>query len=318
MKKFFNVMLPIFIMVIVACICIGIYFVFTTGSFKKVENNNTTNVDNTTESVVLTQEELPRIGCSGITKQLSTAVIKDFTQEENLVDNVLDVESTEEGFNQLLKDEVDVLISTYPTTDVLTLAKANGIDLEITPIAKDGFVFFTNASNTVDSLKVSDIQKIYTGQIKNWSQIGGDNIDIKAFQSPENSSVQNEMISSVMKNLEMVGAPKDIFYAKGYGEISDLIATYDNTEGALGYSYYYATKILYDTDAKVNNTIKILKLNGVMPSYDTIKKNDYPIISNYYLIRNKNNQSESLNIFTEAVLSERGKNVIKEAGYVEN
>ena len=55
-----------------------------------------------------------------------------------------------------------------------------------------------------------------------------------------------------------------------------------------------------------------------MPSYDTIKKNDYPIISNYYLIRNKNNQSESLNIFTEAVLSERGKNVIKEAGYVEN
>ena len=61
-----------------------------------------------------------------------------------------------------------------------------------------------------------------------------------------------------------------------------------------------------------------MKLNGVMPSYDTIKKNDYPIISNYYLIRNKNNQSESLNIFTEAVLSERGKNVIKEAGYVEN
>ena len=187
MKKNLNVMLPIFIMVIVACICIGIYFAFTNGTGKKTENN-TTNVENTTESVILTQEELPRIGCSGITKQLSSAIIKDFTQEKNLVDNVLDVESTEQGFNQLIKDEVDVLISTYPTTDILTLAKANGIDLEITPIAKDGFVFFTNVGNTVDSLKVSDIQKIYTGQIKNWSQIGGDNIDIKAFQSPENSS----------------------------------------------------------------------------------------------------------------------------------
>ena len=96
------------------------------------------------------------------------------------------------------------------------------------------------------------------------------------------------------------------------------IATYDNTKGALGYSYYYETKMLYDTDGKINNTIKILKLNGVMPDYDTIKNNDYPIISNYYVIKNKKNQSESLNIFTDAVMSDRGKNVIKEAGYIEN
>ena len=61
-----------------------------------------------------------------------------------------------------------------------------------------------------------------------------------------------------------------------------------------------------------------MKLNGVMPSYDTIKNGDYPIISNYYLIRNKKNQSESLNMFTDAVVSDRGKNVIKEAGYIEN
>ena len=51
---------------------------------------------------------------------------------------------------------------------------------------------------------------------------------------------------------------------------------------------------------------------------DTIKNNDYPIISNYYVIKNKKNQSESLNIFTDAVMSDRGKNVIKEAGYIEN
>ena len=148
--------------------------------------------------------------------------------------------------------------------------------------------------------------------------IGGENIDIKAFQHPENSPTQNEMISSVMKNLKIIDAPKDVFYAKKFGEINDLIATYDNTEGALGYSYYYETKMLYDTDGKINNTIKILKLNGVMPDYDTIKNNDYPIISNYYLIKNKKNQSESLNIFTDAVMSDRGKNVIKEAGYIEN
>lgn len=317
MKRFLNVMLPVLIMAIVVFLCIGVYLFFTTDMVKK-DNDSSLSTEKIEESIILSQNELPRIGCSALTKQLSSAIIKNFTQDENIDDSVFDVKSTEEGFNSLIKDEIDVLISTYPTDDIITFAKANGVDLEITPIAKDGFVFFTNAENVVDSLKVSDIQKIYTGQVTNWSQIGGENIDIKAFQTPENSAIQNEMVNSVMKNLKMVGAPKDVFYTKKFGEISDLIATYDNTEGALGYSYYYATKILYDTDAKIDNTIKILKVNGVMPNYDTIKKNDYPIITNYYLIRNKNNQSESLNIFTDAVLSDRGKNVIKEAGYVEN
>ena len=317
MKKFLNVMLPIFIMAIVIFMCAGMYLFFTTGTFKQ-SNNSTLSTEKINEDIILTQNELPRIGCSAITKQLTSSILKNFTQDENIADNVFDVDSTEEGFNKLIKDEVDVLISTYPTDDIMTLAKANGVDLEITPIAKDGFVFFTNTNNKIDSLKVSDIQKIYTGQIKNWSEIGGENIDIKAFQHPENSPTQNEMISSVMKNLKIIDAPKDVFYAKKFGEINDLIATYDNTKGALGYSYYYETKMLYDTDGKINNTIKILKLNGVMPDYDTIKNNDYPIISNYYLIKNKKNQSESLNIFTDAVMSDRGKNVIKEAGYIEN
>lgn len=317
MKKFLNVMLPIFIMAIVIFMCAGMYLFFTTGTFKQ-SNNSALSTEKINEDIILTQNELPRIGCSAITKQLTSSILKNFTQDENIADNVFDVDSTEEGFNKLIKDEVDVLISTYPTDDIMTFAKANGVDLEITPIAKDGFVFFTNTNNKIDSLKVSDIQKIYTGQIKNWSEIGGENIDIKAFQHPENSPTQNEMISSVMKNLKIIDAPKDVFYAKKFGEINDLIATYDNTEGALGYSYYYETKMLYDTDGKINNTIKILKLNGVMPDYDTIKNNDYPIISNYYLIKNKKNQSESLNIFTDAVMSDRGKNVIKEAGYIEN
>ena len=317
MKKFLNVMLPIFIMAIVIFMCTGMYLFFTTGTFKQ-SNNSALSTEKINEDIILTQNELPRIGCSAITKQLTSSILKNFTQDENIADNVFDVDSTEEGFNKLIKDEVDVLISTYPTDDIMTFAKANGVDLEITPIAKDGFVFFTNTNNKIDSLKVSDIQKIYTGQIKNWSEIGGENIDIKAFQHPENSPTQNEMISSVMKNLKIIDAPKDVFYAKKFGEINDLIATYDNTKGALGYSYYYETKMLYDTDGKFNNTINILKLNGVMPDYDTIKNNDYPIISNYYVIKNKKNQSESLNIFTDAVMSDRGKNVIKEAGYIEN
>lgn len=321
MKKILTVLLPFLIMLIVAGACIGIYFVFTNGLPKFNQQVATENVVLNQEedtSIILTEDELPRVDASGIAQPLMTALIRNFTQDNNISEKSLSYSSTDEGLEKLLNDEIDVLISTYPSDDYITRAQAKGIDLEITPIAKDGFVFYTNPTNSMDSIKVSDIQKIYNGQVKNWSQIGGADLNIKTFQYPENSSTQLEMISSVMKKLEMVDAPKDIFYDKTYGEINDVIATYDNSEGSIGYTYYYEANLLYDTDAKVDGAIKILKVNDVAPSYDSIKSGEYPVQVNYYLIRNKNNTSESLNLFTDAVLSDRGKKVIKEAGYIDN
>ena len=246
MKKILTVLLPFLIMLIVAGACIGIYFVFTNGLPKFNQQVATENVVLNQEedtSIILTEDELPRVDASGIAQPLMTALIRNFTQNNNISEKSLSYSSTDEGLEKLLNDEIDVLISAYPSDDYITRAQAKGIDLEITPIAKDGFVFYTNPTNSMDSIKVSDIQKIYNGQVKNWSQIGGADLNIKAFQYPENSSTQLEMISSVMKKLEMVDAPKDIFYDKTYGEINDVIATYDNSEGSIGYTYYYEDRM---------------------------------------------------------------------------
>ena len=323
MRKFLSVMLPIFIMLAVSGICIGIYIIFT-NELPKSENNlqsseiteNSQKSDDNT--VILLQNELPRIGSSEITYGLVTELIKNFTQNDDGQELNIKSEITEDGFNSLLNDDIDVLISTYPSEDVLQLASTKGIELDIIPIAADGFVFFVSSTNPIDGLKVSDIQKIYNGQVNNWAQIGGENQVIKAFQRPNNSPSQSEMIISVMKNLQMIDSPKDIFYDKNFGEIKDIVATYDNSPNAIGYSYLYETKLLYDIDAKSDNAVKILKINDVAPNYNTIKNGTYPIKANYYLIKNKANTSESLGIFTDAVLSERGKKVIKEAGYVDN
>ena len=255
MRKFLSVMLPIFIMLAVSGICIGIYMIFT-NKLPKSENNLQNNVSdensqiNIDNSVVLLQNELPRIGSSEITHGLVTELVKDFTQNDDTSELGITSEITEDGFNSLLNDDIDVLISTYPSEDILQLASLKGIELDIIPIATDGFVFFVSSDNPVDGLKVSDVQKIYNGQVNNWAQIGGDNQAIKAFQRPNNSPSQSEMILSVMKNLQMIDSPKDIFYDKNFGEISDVVAVYDNSPNAIGYSYLYETKLLYDIDAK--------------------------------------------------------------------
>ena len=324
MRKFLSVMLPIFIMLAVAGICIGLYMIFTNSVPKIADkpqggnNEVIASQEESENSIVLLQNELPRIESSELTKGIVTEIVRDFTQNSEISDSDISSSVTDEGFNKLLNDEVDVLISTYPSDEVLELANTRGIELDIIPIATDGFVFFVSCDNPVSGLKVSDVQKIYNGQVNNWSQIGGDNQIIKAFQRPNNSPSQIEMITSVMKNLQMIDAPKDVFHDKTFGEIDDLIALYDNSTNAIGYSYYYETKLLYDTDAKLDNTIKILKINDVEPTYETIKNGTYPIRTNYYLIKNKANTSERLGIFVDNVLSDRGKRVIKEAGYIDN
>ena len=322
MRKFLSVFLPIFIMLAVAGICIGLYIIFTNSLPKFAQKSNAQNDGtvqyNNAKSVVLLKEELPRIETTGLTKVLCMELVKNFTQNDDISEADISVVSSDDGFNDLINDRVDVLFSTYPSESDLELAKSRGIEFDIIPIAQDGFVFFVSVDNPVDGLKVSDIQKIYNGQITNWSQVGGNNQIIKAFQRPNHSPSQNEMINSVMKNLSMIDAPKDIFYDKQFGDIEDVIATYDNSENGLGYSYLFETKILYDINSKTDNTIKLLKINDVEPNYETIKNGTYPIRTNYYLIKNKVNTSETLDIFTQAVYSDRGKNVIKEAGYIDN
>ena len=126
------------------------------------------------------------------------------------------------------------------------------------------------------------------------------------------------MKKSVMNGLEMIEPSKDIFYDKTYGEISDLIMSFDNSENAIGYSYYSEAKILYDTDAKIDSTIKFLNVNEIEPNYENIHNGTYPIQTNYYLIKNKNNNSEIVQIFMDAIFSDRGKKIVKEAGYIDN
>ena len=152
----------------------------------------------------------------------------------------------------------------------------------------------------------------------NWSQLDGENIDIKAFQKTYNSITQNAMISLVMGELQILEPEKRVFYDKNLGEINDVIANYDNSKNAIGYSFYYDAKNIYDIDERIDNSVRLLEIDGIAPSYDTIHDESYPLKLNYYLVKNKSNNYENVQIFVNALTSDRGKKVVKEAGYIDN
>ena len=68
------------------------------------------------------------------------------------------------------------------------------------------FVFYVNSSNPVSSLTTEQIQKIYTGEITNWNELGGNNEKIVPLQRPVNSGSQTGMLSLVMKGKQLMAS----------------------------------------------------------------------------------------------------------------
>ena len=93
-----------------------------------------------------------------------------------------DYTNTDPAYTKLINGETDLIIVTEPSSDELKRASDAGVELEVTPVVNEGFVFFTNVNNLVNGLSLKEIQDIYTDKIINWNQVGGDNAKIIAYQ----------------------------------------------------------------------------------------------------------------------------------------
>lgn len=252
-------------------------------------------------------DELVKIDASLATQPLTDAYIKGLTNF-NLK---ADYSNTDPAYTKLINKEVDLIVVTEPSKEELERAKNAGVELEVTPVVNEGFVFYTNVENSVNGLTLEQIQKIYTGEITNWKQVGGEDRNIIAYQRPVNSGSQTGILSLVMKGLKMK-EPTTTEYVETMAGIIDVVSNYENSKDAIGYSYYYYATTMYG-----NPKLKFLAVNGVIPNHDTIKNETYPLITAYYIVTLKGNESTTVKALKDTLLSTKGQKIAKEAGYVE-
>lgn len=175
MKIFLNIILIIFIILIILAGCFYTYKYFTKP--KVAEEIITT-------EALFTNETYPIVDGSTATIPLSKAFKANFIADPKA--EVVHA-TTHNAYVNLIDKKVDLILVTEPSKEELALAKEKGIELEVTPVVKEGFVFYVNAENPIESLTLEQIQKIYTGEITNWSEVGGTKGEIIAYQRPVNS-----------------------------------------------------------------------------------------------------------------------------------
>ena len=308
MKK--KIVILLVVLVVTIGVCVGAYFLFT-------NNDNDTNTPDVPKEPEVTEnnkntldnDTMPRVDASLATQPLMDAYVKYFADEDILTDVKNNYTNTHPAYEKLVNDEADLIIVTEPSEEELKMVHDAGVELTITKVVNEGFVFFVNAKNPVNGLKIEEIVDIYSGKFNYWNEVGGNNSKIIPYQRPTNSGSQTGMLSLVMKDVPM-RMPTSEEAIESMGGIIDIVADYDNNIDGIGYSYYYYANVMYHTP-----DIKFLAIDGVKPTYETIGNETYPLMTAYYIVTRSDADEKTL-AFKDLLLSEEGMKVAEEAGYV--
>lgn len=176
--------------------------------------------------------------------------------------------------------------------------KAGG--LVETVLAYDGIAMIVNNENTVTDLTVEQIEKIYTGAITNWSEVGGNDSEIVL--------IGREAGSGTRDGFESVTDTEDACkYRQELTSTGAVITAVASNPDAIGYASL----------ASVNDTVKALSVNGIAPSESTIKDGTYAIQRPFVLVTKEGSAlSETAQDFFDYITSAEANELITSAGVV--
>lgn len=176
--------------------------------------------------------------------------------------------------------------------------KASG--LKETTLALDGIAIIVNPQNPVQDLTLEQIAKIYTGEITNWKDVGGEDAEIVR--------IGREAGSGTRDGFESITDTKDVCqYRQELTSTGDVIATVSQNPNAIGYASLAAIK----------DSVKALTVNGVAPTEATVKDGTYLVQRPFVLVTKEGAAlSETAQKFFDFATSVDAASIISAAGAV--
>ncbi|ESU26522.1 phosphate ABC transporter, periplasmic phosphate-binding protein PstS [Flavobacterium limnosediminis JC2902] len=210
------------------------------------------------------------------------------------------------GMTALLEGTTDIAMASrdLKTEEKLKFSEAKK-EIEIVTIAFDALAVIVNPANKVGQLTREQIEKIYTGEIKNWKEVGGADEKIVAY-SRESSSGTYEFFKEEVLDKKNYAA--DILSMPATGAIVQAVG---QTKGAIGY-----VGLAYET--KEVKHISVSYDQGktfVVPSVASAKDKTYPIARPLFYMFDKANAAK-VKAVVDYALSPEGQKVVSEVGYI--
>lgn len=173
-------------------------------------------------------------------------------------------------------------------------------DLQETVVAIDGIGIIVHPDNPVTDLTIEQIGKIYSGEIANWKEVGGSDAPIVC--------IGREAASGTRDGFEEVTGTKDqCKYSQELTSTGDVVQTVSGNPNAIGYA----------SVASANDTVKMVSVEGVSPTTETIQDGEYKVQRNFVLVTKKDAAlSKAAQEFFDFATSPQADSLITEAGAV--
>lgn len=254
-------------------------------------------------------EQLPRLDGATALYPLYAAFVQAVYPEGNYepYKGIVQCTTTPDAYRALIEGETDIIFVAAPSDEQLAFARSKGVELELTPIGKEAFVFFVSERNPVAGLSVQEIRDIYAGRTTNWRELGGSNSEIRAFQRPAGSGSQSRL-EALMKGDTLAAPPREDVVS-GMGGIISQTADYRNYPNAIGYSFLF-----FATEMVDSGEVRLLSIDGVQPSRAAVASGTYPFSSEFYAVT-AGKRSEQTTALIDWILSEEGQQLVARTGY---
>ncbi|ADZ82866.1 phosphate ABC transporter substrate-binding protein [Cellulosilyticum lentocellum] len=174
------------------------------------------------------------------------------------------------------------------------------LGLTETVIAHDAIAVVVNTTNEVTNLTKEQIKDIYEGKITNWSQVGGkdENIIVVTREAGSGTRGAFEELLGLLTTDKASTIIDRALVSEGTGSIMATVASKENAIGYISLGYR-------------NETVKLVEVDGVMPSAETVLANEY-MISRPLLLLTSNNTSDEAKALLDYIVGAEGQSVIAE------
>ncbi|KUK63882.1 MAG: Phosphate ABC transporter, phosphate-binding protein [Desulfotomaculum sp. 46_80] len=171
-------------------------------------------------------------------------------------------------------------------------------DLISYPVARDAIAVIVNPGNPINNLKADDVARIYSGEVTDWSQIGGKSGRIILFAREEGSGTRDTFDSIVMRQKKIT---PDALLRNSNGEVQAAVSQDATAIGFVSLGYVYG--------------IKILEINGTKCSFENCQNGSYPLVRRLFFIT-KGIPNETVTEFINFARSDAGQKIAEKMGFV--
>ena len=234
-------------------------------------------------------------GGSTSVEKVVGAFIEAFMQANPDVDVTYDPTGSSAGITGASEETLDIGLSSRALKDEEAQSGLTG-----TTFALDGIAIIVNNENTVEDLTLEQIKGLATGEISNWSEVGGPDAPVVL--------IGREAGSGTRDGFESIVDVEDVCkYEQELNSTGGVIAAVASNPNAFGYASLSA----------VEDTVKAVTVGGVAATEETVQDGTYQIQRPFvFVTKDGAEQSEAAKAFMEFALSADAADLIRNAGAV--